>query len=229
MQLKLISKKPELAENTVSFLFDSLEPLTWKAGQFLRYHIHDSTPDERKEDRFFTIASAPFEKQVRLTTKFVPGDGSTFKKDLQNLKIGDIVGGWPPAGSFTVEDPTSNYVFIAGGIGITPFRSILMELDHDQKPLNVTLLYANRTENAIFKAELEALQAKHPEFKIHYFIGDKRIDEQAIRQTVADLQKPFFYLSGPEPMVQSFEQLLIKMGVPSDHLKRDYFPGYKVY
>lgn len=228
MRLKLILKKTE-AENVTSFIFDIFDKdvqFVWKAGQFLHYKIPDKSPDERGEARFFSISSAPFEKNIMLTTKFVPDDGSSFKKDLQKLNIEDFIEATGPGGDFVVEDSNKQYVFIAGGIGITPFRSILLDLDHKQQPLNITLLYANRTPDFVFKSELEQLLLKHPEFKIHYFIEPQKINEAIIRSTINDLRYTIYYISGPEPMVEAFEKMLYDMGIPKDNVKRDYFPGY---
>lgn len=227
MKLKLIEKK-QIAPNTTSFIFKPEEAINWKAGQFFRYQLPDPSPDERGESRFFTISAAPFEKNICITTKFLPDDGSTFKRDLQKLNVGQEIEGFGPSGSFTLNYPEEEYVFIAGGIGITPFRSIILDLNHQGKPINILLLYANRDNNILFKGELEEIAKTHPEFKIHYFIGDNRIDEGALRKLIPDIKKPFFYISGPEPMVQSFEKMLAQMGAPQDHIRRDYFPGYQV-
>lgn len=225
MNLKLIKKKEE-AKFVYSFFFSPESNLTWKAGQFLRYTIPDPNCDQRQSYRYFTIASSPFEKDIMLTTKFAPDDGSTFKKDLRMLSTGDNIEAAGPGGDFVIENPSENYCFIAGGIGITPFRSILLDLDFRKLPVNVALLYANRTPDFIFKQELEEIKSRHPEFKIHYFVDPQRIDAEAIRQTINDLRSPIYYISGPEPMVEAFEAILYKMGVPKDKVKRDYFPGY---
>lgn len=214
------------APDTISFFFRSEAPLTWRAGQFLVYTLHHADPDDRKEQRYFTISAAPHEGMPRITTRFTDPKGSSFKKALRALKPGDAIEVGIPDGEFVVEDPGQQHVFIAGGIGVTPYRSILHDLDHRGSPMNVTLLYANRTEDAVFRKEFDALASKHPTLKISYFIGDKRIDEQAIRSAAPDLQLPIFYISGPEPMVQAFEKMLAGMGIPDEHIKRDYFPGY---
>lgn len=244
MNLTLFDKRPE-DQDTISFFFKAAEALNFRPGQFLRYHISDPAYDERGENRFFSIASAPFENTIQLTTKFMPVNGSTFKKDLQKLNIGDNIEAFGPNGHFSTEDTARKYVFIAGGIGITPFRSILLDLDHQGKPLNVTLLYANRTANPLFKNEFEILAKKHPEFKIYYLISNEpvveqeltpnvkiipgKIDENLIKSTILNLQSPIFYISGPEPMVLNFEEILKNMGVPKENTKRDYFPGYENY
>src|SRR3989344_6015013 len=169
MQLQIIEKKQE-APDTYTYYFLPDIPIIWKPGQFLRYRIPEATPDERGENRFFSIASAPFEGHVQLTTKFAPEKSSTFKKDLQKFEVGQTVESFGASGHFSMDDPNRRYVFIAGGIGITPFGAILMELDHNNLPLNGTLLYANRGKEAIFKDELEKLAKKHPEFKINYIV-----------------------------------------------------------
>lgn len=242
MKLQLKEKIQESA-NITTFIFQPETKLDFKPGQFLRYQITDPHPDERGEKRFFSISSAPFENMIQLTTKFVPGDSSTFKKDLQNLNPGDKVETFGPNGSFTLEDPKKQYVFIAGGIGITPFRSILLDLDHNQQPLNIILLYANRSQEALFKDEFENLAKKHPEFKIYYIVSDEpvsetpnagnveimlgKIDKQLIQLLISNFQLPTYYISGPEPMMMAFDEMLKGMGVPKENIKRDYFPGYE--
>ncbi len=224
MRLTLIDRKPETA-GVESFIFEPAEPLTWKAGQFLHYVLHHEPTDDRGSDRWFTVASAPFEKHVMITTRFTEEGGSTFKKTLRTLKLGDIIETSDTDGDFIVEDLTREYVFIAGGIGITPFHSILKELDHAGARPKVTLLYANRDEHIPYQAEFEALVQKNPNLVIHYFTGT-RIDEQAVRSVVPDMRTPLFYVSGPEPMVESFGVILKGMGVPPENLKQDWFPGY---
>lgn len=226
MKLLLTGIKDE-SPNTKTFVFQPDQPVTWKAGQFIKYIIEDPNPDNRKTQRFFSISSAPYEKNIHLTTKFVPCDGSTFKKDLQKFKVGDTVDATIPEGDFILEGPSKEYAFIAGGIGITPLHSIIKDLDHSQKPVNITLLYANRTLEVVFKKDLEDIAKRHPEFKIHYVIDPQRIDEQLIKEKVPDFDKKIFYVSGPEPMVELFEKMLADMGIPEDNIKRDYFPGYE--
>ena len=225
MKLKLIDKKQETAD-VYSFVFKTGEPFTWKAGQFMMYELEHPDPDERGSRRFFTIASAPFEKDIRLTTRLAKEGGSSFKNALFNLPIGSTIYGDGPRGIFVLEDPNKEYVFIAGGIGITPFHSILFDLDHRRHPINVVLLYASNTPDTVYKKELDQLAKKHSGLKIHYIVAPDLIDEVAIKKFVPDLVKPLFYISGPEPMVKSLENLLSEIGVSKENIKRDYFPGY---
>ena len=125
-----------------------------------------------------------------------------------------------------MSDPKKQYVFIAGGIGITPFRAILKESVHAGKPLRAALLYANRDKVAAYKKELEAMAQRNPSFKIHYLVSPQRIDSKTIKELIPDLKKPRFYVSGPEPMVESVGKMLRQVGIPKKRIKQDWFPGY---
>ncbi|MCL5113634.1 MAG: FAD-dependent oxidoreductase [Patescibacteria group bacterium] len=226
MLLTFIRKYKE-ADDVFSFFFKSNKPLIWRAGQYLFYTFPNNHPDDRGVTRYFTISSAMFEKHVSITTR-ISKPSSTFKKDLLGMKKGDTIQASGPDGDFTIDDLNKNYVFIAGGIGITPFRSILLDLDYRQKPINVQLLYSNRNEDVVFKKELESLAQGNPNFKIKYFISPQRIDEKAIQsqRPTANDQKPIFYVSGPEPFVESIEKILKDLEVKSQNIKLDHFPGY---
>ena len=243
MKLQLVDKK-QIAPNTISFYFRPDGPFIWKPGQFLHYRIPQATPDDRGENRFFSIASAPHEGPIQLTTRFSP-EGSSFKKELQKLEVGQSIEAEGPKGSFSMDDPRQQYVFIAGGIGITPFRAILKDLDYNRQPMNISLLYANRIKDALFKEEFVKLAKKHPEFKLFYFISDEPVAEQklsdnvsvlpgqinqnAIQTLIPNFQSAIYYISGPETMVYTFEEMLSGLGVPKENTKRDYFPGYESY
>lgn len=218
MLLTLQSKKKEVP-GVISFIFRPEKAIFWRAGQFMQYSLGD-------DKRYFTISSAPHEQHIMLTTRLDPNKCSDFKKTLYNLKPGQTIEATGPHGSFVLEDPSQNYVFsdeaaklcfIAGGIGITPFRSILLDLSHQKLPINITLVYANRDQNIVFKDELEKL------VKVHYFIGDNHIDENALRPLTSDVR---YLVSGPEPFVLILEKILSNLGVLDENIMRDYFPGY---
>jgi len=225
VKLKLIDKKPEVP-NVYSFIWQPDQPVSWEAGQYLHYILPHPQEDDRGTARWFTISAAPFEKHIRLTTRFDTQRSSTFKQALQKLPIGDeIESDDGPKGTFVIQPNASRYYFIAGGIGITPFRSILAQLDHDNKPFNIELLYANRDQDLVFGDELRELEMKHRDFHIHTFLDGQRIDETALKMCSED-DKCIFYLSGPRPMVENYEHLLKDLGVAEERIKLDYFPGY---
>jgi ferredoxin-NADP reductase len=225
MKLKLARRKAE-SPGVESFIFKPEEPLAWKAGQFLHYVLNHAPTDDRGSDRWFTIASAPYEREVMLTTRFTAKRGSTFKKTLKTLKPGDSIEISDLDGDFTLTDPRKPYVFIAGGIGITPFRSILKQAEHEGKKLRVQLIYANRKTIAAYKKELEAMARRNLDFKIHYLFSPQRVDKETIQELVPDLKTPLFYVSGPEPMVESVGKILQQIGIPKKRIKQDWFPGY---
>ena len=225
VKLKLIARKAE-SPGVESFIFKPDEPLVWKAGQFLHYVLNHESTDDRGSDRWFTIASAPYERHVMITTRFAAKRSSTFKKTLKALKRGDSIEVSDLDGDFIVSDPKKEYVFIAGGIGITPFRAILKQAEHDGKQLRVTLLYANRKTVAAYKKGFDAMTRRNPNFKIHYLFHPQRIDKPTIKELVPDLGRPMFYVSGPEPMVESIGKMLRQLGVPKKRIKQDWFPGY---
>ena len=226
--MKLTFKeKVEKQGNVTRFVFTPVEPTSWQPGQYVHYTLPHDNADDRGDERWFTISSAPFEGDIWITTR-INDPGSTFKQRLQSLKPGETIETDAPEGDFTLDDLTREYIFVAGGIGITPFRSILNQLHHDGKEVRIALLYANRDEASIaFKDELEAISQAHPGFTITYFMGEHHIDEAALNAAAAELNDPIYYVSGPEPMVEAFEATLIQMGVDEAHAKFDYFPGYE--
>lgn len=224
MKLTLIEKRSEVGD-VVTFIFKPEEKLVWRAGQYLHYTLPHGGADDRGEKRYFTIASAPHEGHVQITTR-ISSKHSTFKDHLNLLAVGESIEAEGLEGDFVVEDPAREMVLIAGGIGITPYRAMLLDMDHKGQVINAKLLYANRDENFVFQDELEALRAKHPYFSIQYFTGDRHIDELAIRREVSNLTTRLFYISGPEPMVKSLAEVLGGMGVPQEKIKLDDFPGY---
>jgi ferredoxin-NADP reductase len=225
MQLTLISRKPE-APGVESFIFQPDKPLTWQAGQYLHYVLHHEPTDDRGSDRWFTIASAPCERHVMVTTRLAGMKGSTFKKNLKALKRGDTLEVTGVDGDFTLADAKSEYVFIAGGIGITPFRAMLKQAAHTRSPLRVRLLYANRSPHVTYRKEFDVFVRKNPNLIIHYILPPERIDKDTVLKLVPDLKKPLFYVSGPEPMVESVGKMLLQLGIRKNRLKQDWFPGY---
>ena len=218
---KIINETPEVK----SYYFVADAPINFKAGQFLKYFLSHPESDQRGVSRYFTISSAPQEKTIMMTTKFVPGDGSSFKQALLKLAPGDHIEAEGPSGSFTYQDHLQEVVFVAGGIGITPFRAILVDLDQQNINPPITLLYANRTSDASFKNLFAELTKKHNRLKVDYVTG--LITEDTLKSHLINHPSAVFYLSGPEPMVESLKKSLENLGLPANQIKTDYFPGYE--
>lgn len=227
MKITLAKKRKETTDVT-SFIFETNVPVKWIAGQFLFYTFPHDNPDERGITRYFTISAAPFEKHIMVTTKLANEHPSSFKKKLFSSPIGTKLEVTDPDGDFIIEDPSRKFVFMSGGIGITPYRSILLDLDNKNLPINAILLYANHDDNFVFRDELETLAAKHPTFKIKYFTSPRHIEKEDIQKAIDAIgEKPLIYFSGPELMTEAFEKLLkVEMKIPEERIKLDFFPGY---
>lgn len=223
MKVELINKAAEVGD-VVSYQLQPEQNVEWQAGQYGHYIMDIADPDKEGNDRYFTISSAPHEGYLQITTRVRQ---TSFKQALDSLPLGGTFELESVDGDFVVEDAEAQYVFLAGGIGITPMRSILVDLDHAGKPLNVNLLYGNRNQDIVFKDELSKLADRHAEFKLNLLVDPEQINEDTIKQYVPDLSTPIFYVSGPKPMVEALAGTLKNMGIAEERIKLDDFPGYE--
>ena len=222
MHTELIEKQ-QLVDNIWSFKFKTSEPLTWVAGQYAEVELSHNPADEGGTKRFFTNSAAPYEGIYQITTRI---SESSFKQALLKLGVGDrslkLVS--QPEGDFVWQDSEKPLVFIAGGIGITPFYSILKQRIHDGLSINATLVYGSRTAEVAFKNELDEWASKGL-LKVQYEVGT-RLDASSLSQIVPDFNNHLVYISGPEPMVEALGNDLTEHGLPKNQLKQDYFPYY---
>ena len=229
MKLSLLSKNKK-ASDVIEFTFKSDKVITWIPGQFLQYYTNDNNPDNRGNDRYFTIVSAPFEKNILITTRFDIKHSSSFKDKLKSMNIGDTIEAEGPFGAFTLVAPSfdKHYVLIGGGIGITPFRSILIDLDHnnDLSKMNISLLYSNGNSEFVYKDFFDNLQIKNSNnFTVLY--STDRINQFSIKKIINNIDNTIFYLSGPEGFVKYVKSLLKEsLNIGGSNIKSDYFPGY---
>jgi ferredoxin-NADP reductase len=231
--LRFVHQQHE-AENATSFFFQPDSPLTFRAGQYLRYALPHADPDTRGISRSFSIASSPDEPLLRLTTR-LSTPPSTFKAALARLQPGAIVDASGPFGNFVYSESDVPVVFIAGGIGITPMRSILGDLASRKLRIRSTLLYSSATQDIPFRTWLHALTADWPELQVMYTVTRPgaewkgpmgRIDAAFVRQHVPDLARSLFLVSGPTPLVDSMRATLADIGVDPGRVKYEAFPGY---
>jgi ferredoxin-NADP reductase len=232
--LRLVARRSE-GENVTSFLFEPSQLLTHQAGQHLRLTIDHPNPDSRGTSRYFTISSAPSEPHLMITTRLIE-QGSTFKRTLASLERGAVVEAVGPSGRFTYPPDHPPALFIAGGIGITPFRSILTELAARQEDLDVVLLYGNRTTNLPFRAHLDDLATTRRGLNVLYSVTQPgtdwrghvgRIDRTTIERAVPDLGRRITYVAGPRPMVEAIVGALSELGTDLGSIKQEVFPGYE--
>jgi len=216
VKLRLISSRDE-SGNVRTFVFESAG-LKWVAGQSQGYVLERLGPTEDVNQRWFTIASAPSEGVIHISTRV---SQSAFKQALNSMQPGDEIQAYGLEGDFVWED-SRDTVLVAGGIGITPYRSILVERDFLGMPLNCTLLYYNRDTQVPFQRELEELASKHSEMKLRILIGEM-ITPESILSHAPEAASRVTYISGPEPMVEAVGNGLRSMNVD---VRQDWFPGY---
>ena len=232
-----LKRKSKLAPNIVNFVFTSPQKLAFRPGQYMEFTLGHPHPDSRGNRRYFTLASSPTEKDIQLGVRFYE-HGSSFKKAMYRIDSRTKIVAAQIAGDFTLPPhPAQKLVFIAGGIGITPFRSMLKYLLDSQQRRDIVIFYANKTADEIVYADvLNAAQAKLG-IKTFYTLTDTtaiprnwqgfvgRIDEQMLLKTLPDYEDRTYYLSGPPEMVKAYEQILKNMNVKSSQIIKDYFPG----
>ncbi len=222
MHLTLVEKE-SLVDNIWAFRFKAEPPFTWVPGQFVQVNLPHEHPDAEGTERWFTVSSAPYDDVVQITTRVT---NSTFKQALAALPVGGELPLLAQAdGDFVWQDSDKPLVFVAGGIGVTPFRSILRQRFHDHQPLGVTLVYGGRTPDLPFKAEIDDWAKASPEFKVQYVIGEP-LTATKLAELVPGLNGSLVYLSGPEPMVEALGDQLKAAGLPEAQLKQDFFPNY---
>ena len=211
-----------------SFYFNPETPVTWKAGQYATFIIPHDNPDDRGINRFFTIASSPHEGFIMVTTRYSGESSSTFKKAMMSLEKGKSITLLGPQGEFIIEDYSKSYALIAGGIGITPFRSILHDLEHNKKikDMEIFLIYSSRNNDIVFKDDFDLFAANYSSFKVRYVISPEVCNAALISVAIPFFKERTYYISGPKGMVKAIEDGLILEGIVNEQLNMDYFPGY---
>jgi glycine betaine catabolism B len=227
MILSFIEKVQNTAD-CFSFFFDPPEYVNFKAGQHMNFTLLHDNPDDRGVNRYFTIASAPYEERIMITTRMAQERPSTFKKALMSMEKGQEITALPPQGKFIIEDYFTSYIFFAGGIGITPFRSILFDLDYIKKieEMEIFLLYCNRNNDLAFKNELDLLASRNASFKVRYVISPEVCNIEMLKAVIPNYLDKTYYISGPPGMVKSIGESLAAENIEDSRIKRDFFPGY---
>ena len=222
----LIEERRKEIDNVFSYVFQPEEPVTWQAGQYALYKVPHDNPDSRGEIRIFTISSPPFQKKLILTTNYLFEESSSFKKALFTKKVGDEVELVKIDGKFTINNGAQKLVFIAGGIGITPFHSILLELEKNKVQKDIILIYSNKDEeHIVFKDTLDNLARGYNRLNIKYIFSPQRADGNLIKEIVPDIKERIFYISGPIRLVKAVEETLYQLEVVKENIRKDYFPG----
>jgi ferredoxin-NADP reductase len=226
-----------LAPNTFEYIFKKPAGLHFKAGQYLEWMLPHALADTRGVRRYFTIASSPTEPDVRLALK-TADPSSTYKKTLASLKPDDKLIASQLAGDFVLPKKSSEKMgWIAGGIGITPFRShIQYMMDTKDTQHNTVLFYCVQNLSDLAYREVFDQATAELLFRLVPVVSDEKasdnkniecgfIDEAMLTRVVPDYLERTWYISGPPRMVEAYTKLLLKSGVSRQRIVRDFFPG----
>lgn len=227
-----------VAEDTMVFWFDtSGTKFTFEAGQNADYTLFDPPEtDAEGNKRTFSFASSPHHKdQYMIATRMRP---TAFKNSLKTIPVGTKVKIEGPLGNMLLhQDASKPAVMIAGGIGITPFRSMIEWATYKRLQHRITLIYSNRTPAATaFLNDLERWAAENTNLKLVLTITDSdnpswkyernRIDQAFLRKHVPDVRLPIFYIAGPPAMVLAIRKMLLDLGASKNSIKLESFSGY---
>lgn len=231
-----LAGREELAEGTLAFRLEKPDGFRFKAGQAIVLELLDPPAQDGQKRRTFSLACAPFESALVVATRM---RDSAFKRALAALPDGSAVKLIGPIGQFTLGDESRPAVLIAGGIGITPFISMLRQAAHDRAPRSLVLLYSNRRpEDAAFLVELEDLAQRNCNFRLLATMTDMGksarpwngqtgfVDADLIRRATRGLEAPIYYVVGPPAMVLAMQETLRGAGVADEDIRSEEFYGY---
>jgi len=228
----------EVAEGTIAFHFEKPTGFDFKPGQSADLTLpNPPETDAEGNVRTFSIASAPFEDQLMFATRM---RDTAFKRSLKKVPLGTVVKMDSAMGSFTLHKNSAKpAVFLAGGIGVTPFSSIVRQADHDRAPHKLYLFYSNRRpEDAPFVEVLQNLEKTNPQFRFIATMTEMRrskktwngetgrIDQEMLSKYLNELRGPIYYVAGPPALVSGMRKMLVASGVDEDDIRSDEFSGY---
>lgn len=233
-----LKEKLVVGKDIMDFLFVPQKKFNFIPGQYMEWTLPSINQDSRGNRRYFTIASSPTEETLRLGVRFYH-NGSSYKKQLQSLDSTTPIVAGQRGGDFVLPaDISKKLVFVAGGIGITPFRSMLKYLIDTQQKRDIVVVYSNKTADEIVYTDVLEKAAATFGMKIIYTLtatdqlpenwqGERgRITPEMIQRDIPDFSQRYFYLSGPHAMVQYYQTILQQLHIPKKQIIVDFFPGF---
>jgi len=236
-QTKLIEKR-EIAEGTMAFRFEKPADFMFKAGQHIDIVFENPVKtDEKGNGRDLSIASAPHEPWLEVATRMT---SSAFKENLKNTPIGTELLVKGPGGDFMLHsDSARPAVFLIGGIGITPIRSIILDAAHRRLSHQLTLFYSNRTpETTAYWQDLMEAAKANSNFELVGTMTNinssaspwnearEPLSKEFLQEHLQGGHTPVYYLAGPETMVKAMRELAVSLGTDDLSIRAEEFPGY---
>jgi ferredoxin-NADP reductase len=229
-----VADKREVAKGTLFVRFAVEDYPEYRPGAYFWVELPDrGHEDEKGLRRHISLATSPTERGVGLATRL---RDTAFKRTLAELEVGDEVQVEEPKGSFLLpEDTSAEYVFVAGGIGITVFRSMLRFIADEGLPYRATLVYSNRDrESSAFLDELEGLEGRIEGLRVILTMTDepgwagetRHLDADVLGELVGGLEGKTFLVAGPPQMAEAVAGSLTAAGLPEEQVIADSFSGY---
>ena len=233
-----LRRREEAAHGTLAFHFDRPAGFEFRAGQSIDLTlVNPAETDAEGNTRAFSIVSAPSDPELTIATRV---RDTAFKRTLAGMPLGSEVKIDGPSGSFTLlKNSARKVVFLAGGIGITPFHCMIRHASLSRLPHQLYLFYSNRRpEDAPFLIELQALTQQNPNFHFvptmtemeksqRTWDGERGvINREMLAKHLPSLEEPVFYVAGPPAMVAAMRQMLIAAQVDEDDIRTEEFFGY---
>lgn len=220
MKLRLRFRHAELNDIATFYFTPETDPMPqWEAGQYARFALE--TP-EGYIDHWFTISSAPHENIVAVTTRL---RDTPFKNSLARMRPEDTISAVAFGGDFTWVDQEKRMVFIAAGLGITPYRAMVAERRHSLASVPAHLLYGTRGSEFIFADFFDETAEKYQDFRVDYLPQSDLASADFI-SLVPEINNSVIYVAGADQTVTEICDKLLMMGVQSHDIKRDIYTGY---
>ena len=219
LRLTFTSRR-QLAKDQVEYTFTSSRRLRFSPGQYIELQLPHSKPDARGVRRMFTIVSSPGSSELKIATRHYH-PSSTYKKTLLHMPVGTIISATGIYGDFILpKDSSRKLLFIAGGIGITPFYAHIQSILREDQSRDIIILYSVRHHDDVVYKEILALSSSG--ITIHVTTED--ISKEYVERHVSDIAERYVYISGPPAMVETVSGL-VGHYAPKNVIK-DYFSGY---
>jgi ferredoxin-NADP reductase len=237
-QMLWLKERRPVSGQAEEFVFRQEHPVRFRPGQYLEWTLPHDHPDDRGDRRYFTISSPPGDDALAIGVEFKDRP-SSFKKRLKAMEPGERIAAGHLAGDFVMpRDPEQKLVFLAGGIGVTPFVCMIRDLLQRGEKRDIVVLVTNRYETgAAYRHIFEQAQDELGVRTVFTLTGPSetlpadwtgrtgRIDEMFLREEIPDYWERVFYICGSQRLVGGIKEVLTRLDVERGRIRSDYFPG----
>lgn len=223
-----LKQKTQLTTDTYDFIFGVDKKIQFTPGQYMEFTFDHKNPDSRGNRRYFSLANSPTEKEIRLGIK-IDSSPSTYKQNLLELKSNQKIAAGQLMGDFVLpKDVSKKLVLIAGGIGITPYRSMIKYLVDTNQKRDIIIVYTVSNKNNFVYKDVFTIAQNKLGIKTVYVDSHTQghIDALRLAKEIPDFRERYFYISGSRNVVSGFKEILKDLNIPKNKIITDFFPGF---